>query len=180
MADNWEGKNQTLDKAYYNRFIYDMDTHTLYATVTTSIGRLGIMGGLRGEYWKVNTESYSYEQEHNPTKRDQPFKKDYFQLFPSLFLNYQLTESAQIQLNYTRRLRRPWGGQLNSFKNTSDASMVSFGFEGGGFDDGPSGDFNSQQPTDNRQDNMQQQQSQQQKDNSQQQNNNNTDESATN
>ena len=127
VASNWEGKGQTLDEAYYNRFIYDMDTHALYATVTTSIGKLGIMGGLRGEYWKVNTESYSYEQEHNPQKRDEPFKKDYFQLFPSLFLNYQLTETAQLQLNYTRRLRRPWGGQLNSFKNTSDASMVSFG-----------------------------------------------------
>ena len=126
-ADNWDGNGKTLDEAYYNRFIYDMDVHALYATVNTSIGRLGIMAGLRGEYWKVDTESFSYAQEHDPSKRDEPFKKDYFQLFPSLFLNYQLTESAQIQLNYTRRLRRPWGGQLNSFKNTSDASMVSFG-----------------------------------------------------
>ena len=30
-------------------------------------------------------------------------------------------------LNYTRRLRRPWGGQLNNFKNTRDATMVEFG-----------------------------------------------------
>ena len=126
-ADNLDGKGMMQDEAYYNRFIYDMDVHALYATVNTSIGKLGIMGGLRGEYWKVDTESYTYEQEHDATKRDEPFKKDYFQLFPSLFLNYQLTESAQLQLNYTRRLRRPWGGQLNSFKNTSDASMVSFG-----------------------------------------------------
>lgn len=126
-SNSWNGGNLTLDETYYNRFIYDMDTHALYATVNTSVGKLGIMGGLRGEYWKVNTESYNYEQENNPAKRDTPFKKDYFQLFPSLFLNYQLTETAQLQLNYTRRLRRPWGGQLNSFKNTSDASMVSFG-----------------------------------------------------
>ena len=126
-ADNWDGRGMTLDEAYYNRFIYDMDVHALYTTVNTSIGKLGVMAGLRGEYWKVNTESYSYEQENDSSKRDEPFKKDYFQLFPSLFLNYQLTESAQLQLNYTRRLRRPWGGQLNSFKNTSDASMVSFG-----------------------------------------------------
>jgi outer membrane receptor protein involved in Fe transport len=85
------------------------------------------MGGLRGEYWKVNTESYSWDQEHDASKRDKPFKKDYFQLFPSLFLSYQMTENDQLQLNYTRRLRRPWGGQLNSFRNTSDASTVSFG-----------------------------------------------------
>ena len=126
-ADNWDGTGRILDESYYNRFIYDMDVHALYTTVNATIGKLGVMAGLRGEYWKVNTESYTYEQENDPSKRDEPFKKDYFQLFPSLFLNYQLTESAQIQLNYTRRLRRPWGGQLNSFKNTSDASMVSFG-----------------------------------------------------
>ncbi len=126
-TDNWEGQGLVLDKAYYNRFIYDMNTHAFYATVNATLGRLGVMGGMRGEYWKVDTESYSYEQEHDPSRRDAPFKKDYFQLFPSLFLNYQLSESAQLQLNYTRRLRRPWGGQLNSFKNTSDASMVSYG-----------------------------------------------------
>ena len=126
--NSWDGTNKVLDEKYYNRFIYDMDVHALYATVHTKLfGRLGVMAGLRGEYWKVYTESYSYAQEHNPALRDEPFKKDYFQLFPSLFLSYELTETAQLQLNYTRRLRRPWGGQLNSFKNTSDASMIQFG-----------------------------------------------------
>ena len=125
---SWSGGNMVQDEAYYNRFIYDMDVHAFYATINAKLwGRLGVMAGLRGEYWKVFTESYSFAQEHDPALRDEPFKKDYFQLFPSLFLNYELTETAQLQLNYTRRLRRPWGGQLNSFKNTSDASMVQFG-----------------------------------------------------
>lgn len=128
MDDNsWDGLNTVEDKQYYNRFIYNIDVHALYATFTTKIGKLGIMAGLRGEYWKVNTESYDYQQEHDASLRDAPFKKDYFQLFPSLFLNYPLSETAQIQLNYTRRLSRPWGGQLNSFMNTRDASMISFG-----------------------------------------------------
>ena len=125
---SWSGISPVMDETYFNRFIYDMDVHALYATINTKLwGRLGVMAGLRGEYWKVNTESYDYAQEHNAALREAPFKKDYFQLFPSLFLNYELTETAQLQLNYTRRLRRPWGGQLNSFKNTSDASMIQFG-----------------------------------------------------
>ena len=124
---SWAGGNAVEDRDFFNRFIYDIDTHALYATVNTKVGRLGIMAGLRGEYWRVNTESYSWEQEHDASLREPAFKKDYFQLFPSLFLNYSLTETSQLQLNYTRRLRRPWGGQLNSFKNTRDASMVSFG-----------------------------------------------------
>lgn len=127
LADNWAGNNLIEDERYYNRFIYSMDIHALYATVNAKLGRLGVMAGVRGEYWKVDTESYNYGQEHGTAAKDEPYKKDFFKLFPSLFLNYELTESAQLQLNYTYRLRRPWGGQLNSFRNTSDASMVSFG-----------------------------------------------------
>ena len=109
------------DAFFYNRFIYDIDVHALYATANMKLGKLGVMAGMRGEYWKVDTKSYDI------TQQETPFKKDYFQLFPSLFLNYALTETSQLQLNYTRRLRRPWGGQLNSFKNTRDASMIEFG-----------------------------------------------------
>lgn len=124
---SWDGVNVVEDQSYFNRFIYDMDLHAFYATLSYKLGRFGAMGGLRGEYWKVDTESYTWEQEHDPSKRDQAFKKDYFQLFPSLFLSYQITDNDQLQLNYTRRLRRPWGGQLNSFRDTRDATTVSFG-----------------------------------------------------
>jgi len=124
---SWNGSNQTEDKDYFNRFKYDMNLHAAYLTATLKFGNLGVMAGLRGEYWRVKTESYSYEQEHDPSLRDKPYEKDFFQLFPSLFLSYQLPREQQLQLNYTRRLRRPWGGQLNSFRNTRDASMVSFG-----------------------------------------------------
>ena len=114
--------NQYEDEAYfYNRFVYDIDVHALYATGNMKLGRMGVMAGLRGEYWRVDTKSTDYYQ------HVEPFKHDYFQLFPSLFLNYELTKTSQLQLNYTRRLRRPWGGQLNSFKNTRDASMIEFG-----------------------------------------------------
>ena len=125
--NTWEGTSQVEDKAFYNRFIYKMDLHAFYTTLTWNTGKFGIMGGLRGEYWKVNTESYDWWQEHDATQRKSPYKKDFFQLFPSVFISYQLTPTQQLQVNYTRRLRRPWGGQLNSFRNTRDASMVEFG-----------------------------------------------------
>lgn len=123
----WDGRNQTEDKTYYNRFIYDMNIHALYFTVQYQLGKIGIMGGLRGEYWNVKTNSYDWDQEHDSSKRDPEFKKNNFQLFPSVFLSYQIAKNDQLQLNYTRRLKRPRGGQLNSFKNTSDASIISFG-----------------------------------------------------
>ena len=126
-ADNWYGIGMTEDKAYFNRFVYDNDIHALYASLSYKFNKLSIMAGLRGEYWRINTESLNWQQEHGEAEKDKPFKKDYFQLFPSLFMSYQITQSQQLQLNYTRRLRRPWGGELNSFRNTSDASIISFG-----------------------------------------------------
>ena len=124
---SFTGENQVEDQLYFNRFIYKMDTHALYTTVNYNFGKFSLMTGLRGEYWKVNTESYTYAQELDPSQRVAPFKKDYFELFPSVFMSYQITPSDQIQLNYTRRLRRPWGGQLNSFRDTRDATRISFG-----------------------------------------------------
>ena len=121
------GLNATEDKLFFNRFIYKQNLHAFYTTLSYRLGKLNAMAGLRGEYWQVNTESYTWDQEHDAYLRDKPFKKDYFQLFPSLFIAYQMTESQQLQLNYTRRLRRPWGGQLNSFRDTRDATTVSFG-----------------------------------------------------
>lgn len=124
---SFDGTNASEDKLFFNRFIYKQDLHAFYTTLSYKFGALSLMGGLRGEYWRVNTESYTWEQEHNASLREQPFKKDYFQLFPSVFMSWQMTETQQLQLNYTRRLRRPWGGQLNSFRDTRDATTVSFG-----------------------------------------------------
>lgn len=124
---SWDGKNVQEETGFYNNFYYKNQIHALYATVTWNFGKVGLMGGLRGEYWHVDTKSYDYDQQHNPALRPAPFQKDYFQLFPSLFASYQITPQDQLQLNYTRRLRRPWGGQLNSFRDTRDATMVRFG-----------------------------------------------------
>ncbi len=115
------------EHSFFNRFIYDMNIHALYVTTNFKFGNFGLMAGLRGEYWKVHTESYTWNQEYAGAPKDNPFSKDYFKLFPSLFASYQLTPNDQLQLNYTRRLRRPWGGQLNSFRDTRDATMISFG-----------------------------------------------------
>lgn len=133
-ANNWNGDGATLNAPYYNRFIYDNDIHALYTTTSFKLTpKFSVMAGLRGEYWTVNTKTYRWNTALDGGKGGEEldnstvFKKNFFQLFPSLFLSYQLTEKDQLQLNYTRRLRRPHGGELNSFMNTSDASYVHYG-----------------------------------------------------
>ncbi len=125
-ADNWGGAGAVENYDAYNRFIYNQDIHALYGTLTTKFGHLGVKAGLRGEYWKVFTESY-YKDMLGKECLYNDYKKDNFQLFPSLFLSYELSNSQDLQLNVTRRLRRPWGGQLNSFKNKRDASIINYG-----------------------------------------------------
>lgn len=123
----YNGTHETVDEAYYNRFVYDSDVHALYATTTMKYGKWGMMAGLRGEYWTVHTESYNYAQDFKSAAAPTPYDRDFFKLFPSLFLSYQLTDNDQLQLNYTRRLRRPWGGELNTFMDTRSATNLNFG-----------------------------------------------------
>lgn len=116
--------NAEADKALFNRFLYNQDIHALYATYSTKFGPLGLQAGLRGEYSKVDTKSLAYGQTESDVA---PYKHDYFSLFPSVFLSYSLPKDNEIQLNYTRRISRPWGGQLNSFMNITDSTNISFG-----------------------------------------------------
>lgn len=121
-----EDRSQTIE-LLFNRFIYDSNVHAVYLNWQSRIAeKFGYQLGLRGEGWNIDTESYDYNAEYNNGKPE-AFKKDYFKVFPTMFLSYQVSETQELQLNYTRRLRRPWGGQLNSFKNISDSTNISYG-----------------------------------------------------
>lgn len=114
-------QNAIENNLLYNNFLYNQDIHAMYATYSNKINKLGYQLGLRGEYSRTNAHSYDYKQ------NDYPFSKEYFTLFPSMFISYALSKTNEIQVNYTKRISRPWGPQLNSFKNISDPTNVSFG-----------------------------------------------------
>ncbi|MBR5861334.1 MAG: TonB-dependent receptor [Bacteroidaceae bacterium] len=118
--------HSTPDINLYNKFRYKQDTHAFYGTYSGRIGKLGYQVGLRGEYWNIKTRSYGWSEEQSGAIPGYS-QKDFFELFPSAFVSYEISKGQEIQLNYTRRLRRPWGGQLNSFQNISDSTNISFG-----------------------------------------------------
>lgn len=118
-------ENARPDYGLYNQFIYDQDVHALYATYANRFGNLGIQLGARGEYTKVDTRSDKTEA--GVEIQGSPFTKDYFSFFPSAFLTYSLPHQNEIQFNYSRRISRPWGGQLNSFQNITDSTNISSG-----------------------------------------------------
>lgn len=108
----------------FNRFIYSNDVNALYATLGGKVSSFSFSAGLRGEAWQVRTRSLAYGQERD----DVPlYRKNNFALFPSAFLSYSLPGDNELQINYTRRLRRPWGGQLNSFRDIENPTNISYG-----------------------------------------------------
>lgn len=108
----------------YNRFLYTNNISALYFTLGGNVKKFSYSAGLRGEAWQVHTRSLEWGQ----TKQDvEPFNKNFFSLFPSVFLSYSLPKDNEVQINYTRRIRRPFGGQLNSFQDIQNPTNISFG-----------------------------------------------------
>ncbi|MEG1728211.1 MAG: TonB-dependent receptor [Bacteroidaceae bacterium] len=126
-VQTWGGTSAataTETKELYNRFLYEKDIHALYATYSGKIDRLGYQAGVRGEYSRVETRSLGYGENKQQVAAD---VTDYLDLFPSVFLSYNLPKNNELQVNYSRRIARPWGRNLNSFQNITDSTNISYG-----------------------------------------------------
>lgn len=108
----------------YNRFKYDTDISALYISFSGSHGAFSYSAGLRGEAWQIRTRSLSFGQSDSDAER---FRKNDFALFPSASLGWKFLDSNELRLNYSRRIHRPFGPQLNTFENISDPSEVHLG-----------------------------------------------------
>jgi outer membrane receptor protein involved in Fe transport len=113
---------------YYNEFDYKEQIHAAYVTYGERFfNKLSAQLGLRGEYIWRDMESKDKNAAGSIQDVSFNFTPDYFELFPSLFLGYSITERDDVQLNYTRRISRPRGQQINPFRDFSDSLNVSFG-----------------------------------------------------
>jgi len=106
---------------YYDNFNYDEQIHAAYLTYGTKFDNLSVQGGMRGEYfWKQSTNTTA-------TAVQPIAPKNYLELYPSLYLTYSLPNDNELQLNYSRRVNRPRGQQINPFRNYSDSTRISYG-----------------------------------------------------
>jgi outer membrane receptor protein involved in Fe transport len=103
-----------------NRFDYEEQQHAAYATLTGRITpEVGYQLGVRAENSVIHFTSTD-EKTNLSSSKD----KNYLNLFPTIFLNYQVAEGSDIQLNYSRRINRPRGRALNPFENISDSTNI--------------------------------------------------------
>ena len=114
---NEQGEYVNLPE-YTNRFIYDEKVLAAYALFGNEVGRYSYQLGLRSEYSDIST----LLQQTNESNT-----QNYFNLFPSAHLNYKLTEDDQVQVSYSRRIRRPGFWQLNPFRSFADNRNIHTG-----------------------------------------------------
>ena len=117
---------------YYTDFNSLTQNHALYITYGNRFwDKLSIQVGLRGEYYMRHLESFY--KDNTGAEKDSyaamPNKRDtaYFQLFPSAYISYDFGNGHELQLNYTRRVNRPRGHQINPRMDFSDSTNISYG-----------------------------------------------------
>ena len=127
LAGGFDNANLINILSYYNKFDYKEQVHAAYATYGTRFDNFSLQAGLRGEYLRKQITSTSKNISTSATEINRLDPQSYFELFPSLYMSYTLPKNNELQLNYTRRVNRPRGRQINSFRDYSDATTISYG-----------------------------------------------------
>ena len=98
------------DPNFSNRLIYTEYVHAAYTQLGTKMGKFSILGGLRMEATDIGITLVNTNETDN---------KDYVDWFPSLFLGYEFSETEQLTISFSRRLRRPRSRFINPFPSRS-------------------------------------------------------------
>jgi len=118
----WNMENGDSVLQQYNDFGYQECISALYATYGAKWGGFSMSLGLRGEY------TFTQVTTRDDEKKDyQVTDTGYFKLYPTVYLGYDFGKGHELQANYTRRINRPRGRQLNSFRDMSDSTNITFG-----------------------------------------------------
>lgn len=120
-AWNMEGEDSVLIQ--FNDFDYEEWIAAMYATYGAKFGPFSMSVGLRGEYTNTYVRTRDIEEE----SAWQATRRSYFQVYPTAFLSYAFPNNHELQANYTRRINRPRGRQINAFRDMSDSTNISFG-----------------------------------------------------
>src|SRR4030095_8036212 len=113
--DDLTWRNDTLKT---NRFLYKQDIHAVYGTLSKTIEKFGILAGLRAEQTNIESNLVTY---------DSIIPNQYFNLFPTLHLSYEMDEDQELGLSYSRRVNRPDPDELNPFPEYTNIRDIEAG-----------------------------------------------------
>lgn len=99
-------------------FIFKEDVYAAYMSYRNRVGKIGYQGGLRAEYTETIGQQGS---------REDAVVNNYFTLFPSMYLSYDLGEEHEFTANYSRRISRPSMWSVSPIYRVRDLLNLSVG-----------------------------------------------------
>ncbi|CAH0165372.1 MULTISPECIES: TonB-dependent receptor [unclassified Chryseobacterium] len=115
--------NNPLIPNYNNNTDYREMFNAFYLQFKSKIGSLSYQVGLRDELSNVKINYISQNLDKPPLNKN----KNYNNLFPSVFLSYDISKNNQILVNYSRRIDRPRSFFMVPFPNYTNNQNI---FEG--------------------------------------------------
>ncbi|ARV10728.1 TonB-dependent receptor [Winogradskyella sp. PC-19] len=107
-------------------FDYTRDIYSAYASYGKQLEKWSYQIGLRAESVEVDAFAVDTDLTDNSTI-DFPFENDYFQLYPSMFVNYKASDKNAYQFSLSRRVDRPGVGDVNPVPEFNTAIISEFG-----------------------------------------------------
>ena len=117
--------NQTTDYGVVNDGVpnigftnvleYKEKINALYSQFGTKINKLSMLYGMRFEDSNIDINQLTSEIYKN---------KKYNNFFPSAFFTYELNDKTSISLNYSKRINRPRGREINPFNSYSSSINI--------------------------------------------------------
>jgi outer membrane receptor protein involved in Fe transport len=113
LGESFDGDLNTWlkDNNKSNHFIFHQNIHALYGTFSHSFDQLSFMAGLRAEQVFITSHLITL---------DSLVPNHYFKIYPTLHLAYELNDNQELQLNYSKRIRRPDSDEMNPFPEYGD------------------------------------------------------------
>ena len=108
----------TTDKNKTNRFVFDQAIHAGYITLGHTMGDLSVLAGLRAEQALIKSHLVT---------GDSTIPDDYFRVYPTLHLALKFDDHHELQLNYSRRIRRADSDEHNPFAEYTDPRNLEAG-----------------------------------------------------
>lgn len=114
----FDGINQVFNTVRSNDFVYDEKILSFYTSLTKKWNKWGMNLGMRSE----NTDYVA-----NSVTTSQSMSQNRWDFFPSVFVEYKVSDDNTLNFSYGRRITRPAYRLLNPFENVEDPFFMSKG-----------------------------------------------------
>lgn len=103
---------------YCHDFRFNQQVAALYGSYGTTVGFFSFLIGARYEF------TYTLS---NYADKNLKYEQKYHDIFPSGHVNFKMTDKDQLQLSYTRRIRRPGYWQMAPYSSFNDDRNIRMG-----------------------------------------------------